>query len=493
MNASHYRTARPGPGNAAAPPDISGYGRRDDDGGEEFRSASLRGDRPHVVLRNRGGGRETCGARETATDLVPGLALPHSGQPPEDPAARRGGPLRRRKRIILAMALVAIVSAGGGLLASTAIKSPAQVAAQTAPPPLTVLTAPVTSQVVSDTVLAQGVVSEPSEVSGPASFGGGAGPDGSAAAASNTQPIVTRIFLPPGSVVHAGSVLAEVAGRPLFVFEGAVPVYRDLGPGETGADVAQLQQGLESIGFPVGDDTLGSYGPGTAAAVAAYYQFIGYSVVKGLGTAKTAAEAMVPSDEIMFIPRLPAHVVSYAASVGQMASASLVTLSMGDPVISGQIDPADQGLVRPGTEVSITPEGGGTADQGTVVSVSATALTQNSITGGSYLPARIVPARPLPVSMIGQDVQLTIVAAHSAGQVLAVPEAAVFASANGQTYVTEVRGGQAQIRVPVQVGVTGGGMVEVTPAGGARLAAGDRVVTGEGYARAGNPGAGGVG
>jgi membrane fusion protein, multidrug efflux system len=449
--------------------------------------------RTRIVLNDNGAFREARDTEETVPGPVPGLGLAGYDPPPDYPASR-SAPLRRRKRIILAMAGVAIVSAGGGVLASSEIKSPAQVAAQTAPPALTVLTAPVTRQVVSETVLAQGVVSQPPEISGPASFTSG-GSDvpvtGGAAAGGAVLPIVTRIFLGAGSAVHAGSVLAEVAGRPLFVFEGTVPAYRDLAPGESGADVAQLQQGLESAGYSIGDDTPGSYGPGTAAAVAAYYQSIGYRPVTTQGTAKKPAEALVPSDEIMFVPRLPAHVVSYAASVGQMASASLVTLSMGNPLISGQIDPADQGLVRSGTGVSISPEGGGRQTTGTVVSVSGTTQTQNSITGGSYLPARITPMSPLPVSMIGQDVQLTIVAAHSDGPVLAVPEAAVFASANGQTYVNEVRASQTQIRVPVTVGVTGDGLVEVTPAGGARLTAGDKVVTGEDYARGGNAAGGG--
>lgn len=49
---------------------------------------------------------------------------------------------------------------------------------------------------------------------------------------------------------------------------------------------------------------------------------------------------------------------------------------------------------------------------------------------------RIRPSKPLSTSLIGQNVTLTITAAHSSGPVLAVPEAAVFASVNGSTYVT---------------------------------------------------------
>ena len=95
---------------------------------------------------------------------------------------------------------------------------------------------------------------------------------------------------------------------------------------------------------------------------------------------------------------------------------------------------------------------------------------------------KITPASPLPASMVGQDVSLTISAAHSTGPVLAVPEAAVFARADGRLYVTRVTGRPSGVQVPVHVEVTGNGMVGVSPAGGGTLAPGDRVVTGTGYA-----------
>ena len=100
-----------------------------------------------------------------------------------------------------------------------------------------------------------------------------------------------------------------------------------------------------------------------------------------------------------------------------------------------------------------------------------------------YLPAKVSTGRPLPLSMIGQDVSLTITAAHSPGKVLAVPEAAVFARADGRLYVTKMTGSQSSVAVPVRVGVTGDGLVGVTPLDGGTLAAGDRVATGADYAR----------
>jgi hypothetical protein len=389
--------------------------------------------------------------------------------------------LRRRRTIVLAIVIVALIAAIGGLLISTTIKSPADVAAQTQPPGLTQLTATVQRQVISTTVLAQGKVSQPAEVSGPAASGGGGGGGGS----SGAQPIVTRIFLHPGAEVGPGGVILEVAGRPVFAFPGTVPAYRNLIPGETGEDVAELQVALEEIGLGVGDDTSGVYGPGTATAVAAFYQDIGYSAPMISTGPKADRGAMMPLSEFMFIPRFPAHVASLGAKVGGTASGKLVTLSMGNPAVAGQLNPNDRGLVRPGMKVRITNTVTGRSVHGRITSVKSRTETKGSISGGIFLPMRIRPGRPLPPSLIGQNVTLTVTAAHSSGPVLAVPEAAVFASVNGSTYVTKVTGAHLQVRVPVRTGLTGDGLVEITPVGGAALAAGDTVLTGENYVKPG--------
>jgi peptidoglycan hydrolase-like protein with peptidoglycan-binding domain len=383
---------------------------------------------------------------------------------------------RRGRIILIAVVIVAVIGAVGGLLVSTSIKSPADLAAQSQPPRLTQLTATVRRQVISSTVLAQGAVSQPAEVSGPAASGGGGGSAGA-------QPIVTQIFLHIGTDVVPGSVILEVAGRPVFVFAGTIPAYRNLVPGETGDDVAELQAALLALGFGLGADTSGVYGPGTAAGVAAFYQSIGYSAPKISTGPKADRGAMMPLSEFMFVPRFPAHLASIGAKVGRTASGALVTLSMGNPAIAGQLNPSDRGLVRPGMKVTITNTVTGKSVRGRVTSVKSRTKTKGSISGGIYLPMRIKPRRPLPTSLIGQNVTLTITAAHSSGPVLAVPEAAVFASVDGSTYVTKVTATHAQVKVPVRTGITGDGLVQITPVSGGTLTAGDTVVTGENYVR----------
>jgi Putative peptidoglycan binding domain len=390
--------------------------------------------------------------------------------------------LRRRRIVLIAVVALAVLASGGGLLLATTIKSPAELAAQTAPPAPTQLTVPVTRQVITSTVLAQGIVNPPTEVSQlPAADNGGGGGNGA-------LPVVTKIFYKVGSIVEPGQVILEVAGRPFFALQGTVPAYRNLAPGETGTDVTQLQDGLESLGYSIGGDTLGTFGAGTAAAVSDFYTAIGYPVptqaVPSTKPGKKATtEPYVPLSEIMFVPRFPARVVKEAGPVGQEASGSLVTLSLGHPTIAGQLSPNDAALVRPGMSVVISNTATGLARKGRVTKLGKRTQTTGSISGGIYLPMRIRPSRALHMSLVGKDVSLTITAAHSAGRVLAVPEAAVFARADGRIYVTKQTGAHSNVQVPVRVLVTGNGMVGVAPIDGGRLAPGDMVVIGSSFAR----------
>ncbi len=391
----------------------------------------------------------------------------------EDPGYQR---LRRRRIILLAIVALVVVLAAGGVALSTQIKSPAEQAADTKAPPETQLSATVTRQVITSTVLAQAAVGSPPEVS-PSSIGGAAGPS----AGTNVQPIVTKIFRRTGQQVGEGSVILDVAGQPFFVLQGTVPAYRDLVPGETGDDVAQLQDDLETLGYGIGSDASGSYGPGTAAAVASFYSAMGYTAPTVSNGPKADRGAEVPLGDFMFVPRLPARIADLKATVGQSISASDLTLSIGRPKLDGQLSPTDRSLVRPGMKVIITRSDTGQTYPGKVKSISSVPSSTGSIAGGDYLPMKITALRPIPAVLVGQDVSLRIATAATSGPVLAVPEAAVFASANGGIYVTRLEGSTA-VKIAVRAGATGDGMVQVTPVHAGSLAAGDRVLIGANYA-----------
>jgi peptidoglycan hydrolase-like protein with peptidoglycan-binding domain len=388
------------------------------------------------------------------------------------------GRLRRRRVILLAVIGVAVIASVGGLLVSTTIKSPAQQAAETQAPGLTRLTAPVQDTVIRNTVQAEGLITKPPQISSLSGGGGGGGAGG-----GNAQQVVTKIFRPPGSFVAPGNVIIEVAGRPFFVLQGPVPAYRDMAPGESGSDITQLQDGLEALGFGIGGDTAGTYGPGTSAAVAAFYQSVGYTAPAAPVSGKGHHHGTeVPLSEIMFVPRLPAQVVKLGGSVGTIVSGSLVTLSLGSPSVKGQLNPAFGPLVRPGMHVTITTQGSPATVHATIASVGRKAQTSKSISGGLYYPMRIKLHKPLPASMgPGQNVTLSIQAAHSNGPMLAVPEAALFGGQDGKDYVSKVTGPNSTARIQVTVVTEGDGLVGISPARAGALKTGDQVVTGENY------------
>ncbi|MEU4522838.1 peptidoglycan-binding protein [Amycolatopsis sp. NPDC024027] len=448
----------------------------------------------------------------------------------EEPPAG-GSVLRRRRRVLLLAAGGLVLLTVGGVLGATFVKSPAQVAAEQAPVAPSVLTAPVTRQVVGATVVLRGTVAgaQDVEVTPAPSAGGEAG--------AGAKPVVTAVRKQAGELVGAGNVLAEVAGRPLVALHGAEPAYRDLRPGDSGKDVAQLRQALRELGFPSAGDADGVFGAATKRAVTGYYRSLGFSAPATGGstgqdeTALQAAEdavtqaerrvrdaraggppaavadaeadlttardrlaglrartgPMVPLAEIVFLPSFPARVTKFGGKVGAPVEAPLVTLSSGQLEVAGRLDPADRTLVRPGAGAEIDAEVTGFHGTGKVTEVGQPQegakqgtqenQTQGQASGQSFVPVTITPDQPLDAGLIGQDVRLTLKFAQTAGPVLAVPSAAITSSADGRTHVVVAAPGGAQRTVEVRAGKSGAGLVEVEPVAGG-LAEGDRVVVG---------------
>ncbi len=171
-----------------------------------------------------------------------------------------------RRKTTLAIALGAVVvSAGAGWVAGRQVRSPAEVAARTAPPKASLIAVPVERTRLQSEVITRGTVGygSPQVVSLPAS------------ALKKGTAVVTR---PPekGASLGEGSVAMAASGRPVLVLQGAVPAYRDLGPGASGEDVRQLEAGLVRLGFDPGPVD-GTYDSQTAAAVGAWYAASGWT------------------------------------------------------------------------------------------------------------------------------------------------------------------------------------------------------------------------
>lgn len=365
------------------------------------------------------------------------------------PPPVRRSPLAGRTRGLAVIVAVAVVAAAVGFLASRWVKSPAELAAETAPPPASLITAPVEERVVEDTLVTRGTVGSVSTVDAiPAEA-----PPGVAAA------LVTRIPVRAGARLEPGDVVVEISGRPVFFLPGRLPAYRDLGPGDVGPDVTQLQEALRRAGHPV-DDPPGRYGTGTATAVRTLFTDHGYPIA-GAGALPRSAVAYVDTDT--------STLVVARASLGQPAADADLQLASGDLVVFVDTAAADAGLIQEGGTVALTAELIGQTATGVVTQVGT----------GPDGRATIVPDGRLDPAWAGQDVRVDIAGAGSGGEVLAVPVTAVSLDGGGRTTVTVVRDGTVEDTVEVVVGAAGDGYVEVSSTEG-ELRPGDRVVVGVG-------------
>lgn len=181
----------------------------------------------------------------------------------DSPSARRRSARQRFGWVVALLLLIGV--AGGAWWVGASTQSPDQAAAKAQPPEASWVTAPVEFRVLSSTVVTRGDVEPEAEVvvQPPVSVEG--------------DPVLTRVVLATGDVVAEGDRVVEVSGRPVFLMQGDVAVYRTLRPGMFGDDVAALQESLVRLGFTIADD--GVFGEDTESALTEFYSAAGYEPI----------------------------------------------------------------------------------------------------------------------------------------------------------------------------------------------------------------------
>jgi peptidoglycan hydrolase-like protein with peptidoglycan-binding domain len=177
-----------------------------------------------------------------------------------------------------------------GYLVGARVRSPAEVAARTAPPVPSAILVPVEERVLSTKVVTRGTgrFGSPQRIS-------------STTSGLKTGPGLVASLPAAGAPLADGAVFATASGRPIFLMVGARPMARDLGPGMKGDDVHQLEEALMRLGHDPGPVD-GLYDDSTANAVAALYTTNGYApftaTVEQLTTVRTReAELLTASIE----------------------------------------------------------------------------------------------------------------------------------------------------------------------------------------------------
>ncbi len=226
----------------------------------------------------------------------------------------------RSKRTVGISLGVAVTLALFAWLAGGQVKSPAQVASETAAPDPSAITVPVESRVLESEVIVRGTVryGSPQQVVLAASElkqGGGAG----------ASDIVTQ-RPQRGSKVTEGKVVMSVSGRPVFVLRGAQASHRDIRRGSRGPDVRQLESALSRLGFSPGSID-GRYDGGTAAAAAAFYERNGWEPFGPTDTQldqlRTARAAAAAARDAMLQSRIAIQTAKERATPGDIAQARI--------------------------------------------------------------------------------------------------------------------------------------------------------------------------
>ena len=410
----------------------------------------------------------------------------------EDP-----GSATRRRRVVIGVVVIALVAAVGGVtVAAYSGKSPRQAAAEARPPAPSTLTAEVEQRRLSETIVLRGDV-EPVGAVGI-----------SVVAGVDVAPVVTALPKKLGDPVAEGESVLEVSGRPVIALQSAVPLYRDILPGSSGADVKALQDALRRLGL---EPSTGSTFDGrTQAAVKGLYERLGYEVADtgkesfgmlrqlktgvddatdALGAAERALDQtrqvapddteveadaveqaerrvteaqtahseaaaetgiVMPRAEAVAVPALPGFVSAVSATLGGSPSngASPLEISSGGLVVaSTSAMPAQAALIKPEQQVEFDDDTGAFKGTGKVLSIGMEAPTAES--GGPPIDGGgAPPAGPSP----GGVGEVVLRVAPD------VPIAAVEDTAEGGA---EIVLWPSKDRVRIETGLVAGGWVEV--------------------------------
>jgi membrane fusion protein, multidrug efflux system len=384
--------------------------------------------------------------------------------------------LKRRTLVVGVVAAVA-VSTVATWIASEQIRSPAEVAAGTAPPTPSPILVPVVKQVLSTKVVTRGTA----HYGSPRTLA-------VTRSALKTGPRVITSLPRAGSIVREGEVLLTVAGRPVFVLRGASPSFRDLGPGMSGPDVRQLERGLQRSGLDPGAVD-GFYDGGTEAAVDALYRRHGFQPVVATDAqleaarpreaelvpgARAGSGVQLPADEVIFVASTPLRVTGLRPTSSQIPpSGALVTVTDTNVDVDAFVPVEQAARIRPGARVLIDEPTLGIRASGRVSEVAGRPGTNGA--DGFHVFFEVRVQKP-PKTLVGASVRITIPIRSTKTAGPTVPLSAVSLAPDGGARVQRSVGTKLEF-VPVETGLSADGYVSVTPKKGS-LAAGDLVVVG---------------
>lgn len=268
-----------------------------------------------------------------------------------------------------------------------------------------------------------------------------------------------------GAVLTRGKPVYGVDAKPVPLFYGTLPFYRDLAEGTAdGPDVKQLEENLKALGF-------GGFGTPdkkfTAATANALKKW-----QKSLGLEQTGAFGQ--GDVVLAPGEL--RVSQVQAQLGGQGGGELLKYTGTERLVEVKLEAAKQAMAQQGDKVGIDITGGKSAP-GTITEVGKVAQTGKDAAGQDDGKPTITVKIKLDDPAAAGSLDSTPVSVRFTKEVhsgvLTVPVGALLALAEGG-YAVEVDEAGKRRLIAVKTGLFSGGRVEISGTG---LADGMRVVT----------------
>lgn len=282
------------------------------------------------------------------------------------------------------------------------------------------------------------------------SMGLTAGIDRTAAIALNASGVLTATSCVPGEKVESGGTIARVDGAPIVALATSTPLFRDLVPGDEGADVVALRHALRELGFDVDAD--GRYSSAVRDAIAKLQR----------QTDIAPADGLLRLASVAWLPARTVAVASCELAVGEryelgapfaQAPAALRSLTL----VTGESSATVPGprTIRLGSQEFPMPESGVIVDRSVLDAVAASPEYRAAVAKAKDSPLSVSARLVTPLHVVAVPPGALVGAGQGArcvqlenGEVAPVR---IVASRLGSSFVTFDSGVPERIRIGAAV------------------------------------------
>ncbi len=176
-----------------------------------------------------------------------------------------------------------------------------------------------------------------------------------------------------------------------------------------------------------------------------------------LADARNAAATPLPQEEVVVLKELPRRVDEVTVELGDAVSGAVMTVAGTDLQVIATVTATEAELLKKGMRATLELPGG------TELTAKVTEIKDGEDDGRevTLVPDRVTAAQA--AELRGANVKVTIAVGSSDGEVLSVPSAALFATADGAVQVEVLNDDGSTRMQPVRTGLTADGQTEVHP------------------------------